>query len=73
MPLDDKAGHVPFDPHEEHPRLSIDMLIEVQDIAAVGEDEIGNGGDQALLIGAGDQQNRGIRCVGFSHHEFNQS
>ncbi len=55
MPQDDKVQHIPFDAHEEHPGFRIDVLVEVQDVAPVGEDEIGHGGDQSALVDTRDQ------------------
>jgi hypothetical protein len=36
------------------------MLVRVQDVGVVQQQKIGNGSDQSLLVGAGNQQNSGM-------------
>jgi hypothetical protein len=49
-----KLIKVPFNSHEKLLVFSINMLIQVEDIATVIKDEIGNGNNDAWLILAVD-------------------
>jgi hypothetical protein len=40
-------------------RLFVSVLVSEQDIAAVAKDEVGNAGDHALVVGAGNKQDGG--------------
>ena len=50
---DVEAVQLPFDALEEDALLLVCVLIGVDDVAAVAIEEVGDGRDQALLIGAG--------------------
>lgn len=52
----DKMGQVPLGTHEEDPFLDVDMLVEMDDVAAVFRDEGGDGADEAGLVGTVDQE-----------------
>jgi hypothetical protein len=41
---------------KENPLLGIDVLLGVDNVAAVAEHEIGNTGDQAFLVGTVDEK-----------------
>ena len=51
----------PGNAHEEVFLPGIDMLVELQDVAVVLEDEVGDGVHDAALVIAVDQQDRGIQ------------
>ena len=57
----------PLHAHEEQPQILILVLIGVQDVRAVRIQKVGNCGDQALAVGAIDQENGGVsvfhKCV----------
>jgi len=50
-----EASGIEFDPHEEPLGVCVGVLVSVKDIAPVSEDEIGDGSDQAFLVGATDE------------------
>src|SRR5690625_1506691 len=65
-----KSFQFPFDAHEEHLLLRIHMLIEINNVAVVGVDEVGDRGNEAVPITAMDQK-RGGAASGvkvFSRH-----
>ena len=47
----------PFEAHEEPALGRIDVLLEVENVAAVRQDEAGDGVDDASAVGTGDEQN----------------
>ncbi len=51
---------VPFHPHQEQFQLGVLMLVGVQDVGIVQQQKVGDGGDQTLLVGAGNQQDGGM-------------
>jgi hypothetical protein len=51
-----ERGEVPFDALQEDPLLEVRVLVGVDDVAVVAVDEVGHRGDEALLIGARQQQ-----------------
>ena len=55
-----EAIQLPLHPHQEQAGHLVLMLIGVKDVGVVGIKKVGDGGDQALLIGAGHQQTGGI-------------
>lgn len=52
---DIKARRIEFDAHEEPLGVCVGVLVGVKDVAAVPEDEVGDGSDQTLLVGATDE------------------
>ena len=46
--------------HQEESGLFVGMFVGVQDVAVVAEDEVGNGRDFALCVGATNQENCAI-------------
>lgn len=61
---DAEAGQVPFGAHEEDAFLAIDVLVEVEDIAAVFGDEGSHRAHDSGLVGAVDQEDSGGHGVG---------
>jgi len=55
-----EACQIPLHPHQEQPELGVLVLVGVQDVGVVPEQEVGDGCDQPLLVGAGQQQNGGV-------------
>ena len=49
---DEEALQLPFNAHEEHAVLTIDILVEIDDVTFVVGDELGDLGDDARLVGA---------------------
>jgi hypothetical protein len=62
-----EAFQRPFDAHQKQPGGIVLMLIGMQDVGVMGVQEIGDGGDQPFLVGAGDQQNGGIAHVNLDY------
>ncbi len=54
--VEGEAVQRPDEAHEEALCLGLAVLVEVQDVAAVAEDEVGQGGDDARAIGAANAQ-----------------
>jgi hypothetical protein len=52
-----EAFEMPFHTHEKALEFVVGVLVCVQNVAVVAEDEITDGGDEAFLVGAGDQEN----------------
>src|SRR5579859_1838905 len=50
---------IELDSHEEQARFFVAMLVGMQNVAAMPVDEIGDGRDFTLPVGAGDEQDRG--------------
>ena len=48
--LNEKLVYLPLDPHEEHALIAVHMLIQMDDIAAVILDELGDAGDQTWAV-----------------------
>ena len=46
--------------HEEEAGFLISVLVGMEDVAAVPVDEVGDGGDFALAVGAGNQEYGGV-------------
>ena len=55
LALEPEARDLPLDAHEEDVLLQVDMLVEVEDVAAVLQQEAGDRVDDAALVGARDQ------------------
>ena len=51
------GGQFPLHAHEEEAQLVVAMLVRMQDIGAVGVEHGGDARDEALAVGAIDQQN----------------
>jgi len=60
-----KAFKRPFHTHQKQAGGAVLMLIRMQDVGVMLQQEIGDGGDQSLLVRAGDEKNSGI-----THGEF---
>ena len=56
---DDEVFEVPFGAHEKDAGLGVDVLVELDDIAAVFCDEGGDGADEAWLVRAVGEEDRG--------------
>ena len=56
-----EAFHLPFDAHEEHTGLSIGVLVQMHDVAAIFVNEIRHTTDQPGLIRAVNEKDRGGR------------
>ena len=50
---------IELDAHQEEAGLFVGVLVGVQDVAAVAVDEVGDGGDFAFAVGAGDEEDGG--------------
>ncbi len=57
--VDVKISGIEFDPHEEQAGFFVGVFVGMEDVAAVAIDEIGNGGDFAFGVGAGDEEDGG--------------
>jgi len=55
-----KVAGVELDPGEEEIGGFVSMLVIEKNVAAVTEDEIGDGRDHALAVGTGDEQDGGV-------------
>jgi hypothetical protein len=51
---------IELDTHEEETGLFVGVFVGVQDVAVVAVDEVGDGGDFALAVRAGDEEDGGI-------------
>jgi hypothetical protein len=60
LPCECKTVHLPFHTMKEDPLLGVNVLLGVNNIAAVAEHEIGNTGDQAFLVGTVNQKDGGF-------------
>ena len=56
---DGEAVQLELDALEEDALFEVGVLVGVDDVAVVPVEEVGDGGDQALLVAAGDQQRGG--------------
>ena len=54
-----EPGQVPLDPHEEQAAFGVLVLVGVEDVGVVPEQEVGDGGGDALAVGAVDEQDAG--------------
>ena len=54
-----EAVELPLDALEEDVLLAVGVLVGVDDVAVVAVEEVGDGGDEPLLVAAGEQQDRG--------------
>jgi hypothetical protein len=59
-----EARQVPLHPHQEQPRLAVLVLVGMQDVGVVPVEKIGDGGDQTLAVGAGDEEDGGVAHQG---------
>ena len=50
---------IELDAHQEEARFFVGVFVSMQDVAAVAVDKVGDGGDFALAVGAGDEQDGG--------------
>jgi hypothetical protein len=55
-----EAFQGPFHPHQEQAGGAVLVLVGVQDVGVVPEQEVGDGGDQAFFVRAGDQEYGGV-------------
>ena len=55
-----------LDAHQEEARFFVGVLVGVEDVAAVAVDEVGDGGDFALRIGAGNEEDGAIFHSGYA-------
>ncbi len=51
---------IEFDAHQEEAGFFVGVFVGVQNVASVAVDEVGNGGDFAFGVRAGDQQDGGV-------------
>ena len=58
--IDVEIFGIELDAHQEQPGFFVGVLVGMQDVAVVPVDEVGDGGDFALAVGAGDEQDGGI-------------
>jgi hypothetical protein len=58
--VDIKVFGIELDTHEEESGLFVGMFVGMEDVAIMAVDEIGDGGDFAFLVGAGDEQDGGV-------------
>ena len=61
-----EVGEVPLDAHEEQAALGVLVLVGVQDVGVVAVEELADGGDDPLAVGAVDEQDGGVlhrRCT----------
>jgi hypothetical protein len=61
--VDIETGDVPLDTHEEQVALLVLVLVGMEDVGVVAIEEVGHGGDDALAVGAVDQEDAGL-CHG---------
>src|SRR5262249_44805602 len=54
--VEGEPGQLPLDAHEEQAALRVLVLVGVQDVAVVPVEELADGGDDPLAVGAVDQQ-----------------
>ena len=59
VPGNEEALKLPLDAHEQHPVLPVHVLVQIDDIAAVVGDELGDFGDDALTVRAVEQYDSG--------------
>ena len=59
-----EAVELPLDAHEEELELGVLVLVGVHDVGAVAVEELGDGGDDAALVGAVDEQRRRVTHAG---------
>ena len=51
---------IELDAHQEEAGFFVGVFVGVQDVAAVAVDEVGDGGDFAFGVGAGDEEDGGV-------------
>ena len=58
--VDVEVFGIELDAHQEQAGLFVAVLVGVQDVAVVPVNEVGDGGDFALAVRTGDEQDGGI-------------
>src|SRR5579862_3702967 len=57
--VDVEVFGIELDAHQEEPGFFVAMFVGVQDVSAMAVDEVGDGGDFSLAVGARDEQDGG--------------
>ena len=58
--IDVEVFGIELNTHQEESGFFVGVLVGVQDVAAVSVDEVGDGGDFAFAVGAGDEEDGGV-------------
>jgi len=58
--IDVEIFGIELDAHQEEAGFFIGVFVGVEDVAAAAVDEVGDGGDFAFLVGAGDEEDGGV-------------
>ena len=61
--IDVEVFGIELDPHQKQAGLFVGVLVGVQDVPVVPVDEVGDGRDFALAVGAGDEQDGGMSSL----------
>ena len=59
MEIEVEVFGIEFDPHQEESGFFVGVFVGVQYVAAVAVDEVGDGGNFAFLVRAGDEEDGG--------------